>query len=112
MQVPTMQKPTVEEMREKYEHRYFALEDEIKDYRGIVGQSMDELAHRLADLLNEIAVDGYRVEEFTHIQDNSLRGLQFIELSDDTWRKAVEENRKREQTARQEPILYANEDDK
>ena len=101
MQVPTMQKPTVEEMREKYEKRYYSLADEIKDYRGIVGQSMDELAHRLADLLNEIAVDGYRVEECTHIKDNSLRGLQFIELPDDTWRKALEENRKRDERQKQ-----------
>ncbi len=99
MQVPTMQKPTVEEMREKYEHRYFALEDEIKDYRGIVGQSMDELAHRLADLLNEIAVDGYRVEEFTHIQDNSLRGLQFIELPEELHKAAI--NKKRNAMQRQ-----------
>jgi len=99
MQVPTMQKPTVEEMREKYENRYFALEDEIKDYRGIVGQSMDELAHRLADLLNEIAVDGYRVEEFTHIQDNSLRGLQFIELPEELHKAAI--NKKRNAMQRQ-----------
>jgi len=99
MQVPTMQKPTVEEMREKYENRYFALEDEIKDYRGIVGQIMDELAHRLADLLNEIAVDGYRVEEFTHIQDNSLRGLQFIELPEELHKAAI--NKKRNAMQRQ-----------
>ena len=101
MQVPTMQKPTVKEMREKYEKRYYSLADEIKDYGGIVGQSMDELAHRLADLLNEIAVDGYRVQEFTHIQDNSLRALQFIELPDDTWRKALEEKSKRDERQKQ-----------
>ncbi len=99
MQIHVMPKPTVEEMREKYEHRYFALEDEIKDYRGIVGQSMDELAHRLADLLNEIAVDGYRVEEFTHIQDNSLRGLQFIELPEELHKAAI--NKKRNAMQRQ-----------
>ena len=99
MQVPTMQKPTVEEMREKYENRYFALEDEIKDYMGIVGQSMDELAYRLADLLNEIAVDGYRVQEFTHIQDNSLRGLQFIELPEELHKAAI--NKKRNAMQRQ-----------
>ncbi len=112
MQVPTMQKHTVEEMREKYEKRYFSIIDKATAVFGINGESLDSHCKELANLFDEIAVDGYCVETITANAAPSLRGLHFRELSDDTWRKVLEEKRKREQTARQEPILYANEDDK
>ena len=101
MQVPTMQKPTLEEMREKYEKRYYTIIAKATAVFGIAGESLDSHCKELGNLLDEIAVDGYCVGTITANANPSLRGLYFRELSDDVWRKVLEEKRKRDERQKQ-----------
>ena len=79
---------TLEEVKEKYSDRFRKAYGDIRDASMVISVKcakniVDHATGKMAKLLDEIAMDGYRVIMFTSALCGDARGFCFVPLSEE-----------------------------